>query len=80
MITCAEAVKQLWAYLDGVVDEPSRAAIDEHLSFCRRCCGEAEFAVELRAFMAAQASEELPGDVRARLSATLERLDAEGAA
>lgn len=77
MITCAEAVEQLWAYLDGVVDEPSRAAIDEHLSFCRRCCGEAEFAAELRSFMAAQAAEELPADARERLSATLDRLERE---
>jgi mycothiol system anti-sigma-R factor len=75
VITCAEAVQQLWAYLDGVVDEPSRAAIDEHLSFCRRCCGEAEFAVELRSFLAANAAEELPVDVRERLAATLDRLE-----
>lgn len=75
MIACAEAVRQLWAYLDGVVDEPSREAIDEHLSFCRRCCGEVEFAEELRAFLAAQAAEELPDDVRARLTTTLDRLD-----
>ena len=75
MITCAEAVRQLWAYLDGVVDEPSREAIEEHLSFCRRCCGEAEFAVELRAFLAANAAETLPADVRARLTATLDRLE-----
>jgi mycothiol system anti-sigma-R factor len=74
VITCAEAVQQLWAYLDGVVDEPSREAIDEHLSFCRRCCGEAEFAVELRSFLAANAAEELPVDVRERLAATLDRL------
>ena len=54
-----------------------RAAIDEHLSFCRRCCGEAEFAAELRSFMAAQAAEELPADARERLSATLDRLERE---
>lgn len=76
MIPCAEAVRQLWAYLDGVVDEPSREAIDEHLSFCRRCCGEVEFAEELRAFLAVQAAEELPDDVRARLTATLDKLGA----
>lgn len=75
MITCAEAVRQLWAYLDGVVDEPGREAIDEHLSFCRRCCGEVEFAEELRGFLAAQAAEELPDDVRARLTATLDKLE-----
>lgn len=75
MITCAEAVRQLWAYLDGVVDEPSREAIEEHLSFCRRCCGEAEFALELRTFLVANAAEELPVGVRERLTATLDRLE-----
>jgi mycothiol system anti-sigma-R factor len=76
VITCAEAVSQLWAYLDGLVDESQREAIEEHLSFCRRCCGEAEFADELRSFLVAQAAEELPDDVRARLSATLDGLGA----
>ncbi len=75
MITCAEAVRQLWAYLDGVVEPSERAAIEEHLAFCRRCCGEVEFAEELRVFLAAQAAEELPPDVRARLTATLDGLE-----
>ena len=75
MITCAEAVRQLWEYLDGVVDESQREAIEEHLSFCRRCCGEVEFAEELRGFLAGHSQEELPADVRARLLTTLEELD-----
>jgi anti-sigma factor (TIGR02949 family) len=75
VITCAEAVRQLWAYLDGVVDAPAREAVEEHLSFCRRCCGEAEFALELRTFLAASAAEELPADVRSRLAATLDQLE-----
>jgi anti-sigma factor (TIGR02949 family) len=75
VITCAEAVRELWAYLDGVVDEPGREAMDEHLAFCRRCCGEAEFALELRSFLVANAAEELPADVRLRLAATLEQLE-----
>jgi mycothiol system anti-sigma-R factor len=75
VITCAEAVRRLWDYLDGVVDASGRAAIEEHLAFCRRCCGEVEFAEELRGFLAAQAAEELPPDVRARLTATLDRLE-----
>ena len=48
LITCTEAVKQLWDYLDGALPDDDRAAIEEHLSFCRRCCGEVEFAEELR--------------------------------
>ncbi len=77
MITCAEAVKQLWAYLDGEVSAEDRAAVEEHLAFCRRCCGELEFAQELRRFLAASAAEELPPHVRTRLLSTLEELDSQ---
>lgn len=76
MIACSEAVRQLWEYVDGIVDEAQRAAIDEHLSFCRRCCGELEFAHELRRFLANGGTDELPDDVRTRLLSTLDDLDA----
>ena len=75
MITCAEAVKQLWEYLDGELPDESRAAVEEHLSYCRRCCGEAEFAEELRAFLAREAADDIPDDVRSRLLTTLDELE-----
>lgn len=77
MITCAEAVRQMWEYLDGLVDGSQREAIEKHLSFCRRCCGEVEFTEELRRFLAehGEREEELPDDVRARLVATLAELE-----
>jgi mycothiol system anti-sigma-R factor len=76
VITCREAVKQLWEYLDGAVEESQRASIEEHLRFCRRCCGEVEFAGELRSFLVANAEDDLPADVRARLLGTLSELEA----
>lgn len=75
MITCSEAMRQLWEYLDGIVDEVDRRAIDEHLARCRRCCGELEFAQELRGFLGSSAREEVPAHVMERLNATLEELD-----
>ncbi|MGH9031687.1 MAG: anti-sigma factor family protein [Acidimicrobiia bacterium] len=75
MITCREAVRQLWEYLDGAVEEEARAKIDEHLGFCRRCCGEVEFGHELRRFLVEHGKEELPADVHARLRATLDTLE-----
>jgi anti-sigma factor (TIGR02949 family) len=75
VITCAEAVKQLWDYLDGIVEESQRELVEEHLGFCRRCCGELEFAEELRGFLAAHAEDDLPPEVRGRLGATLDELD-----
>jgi anti-sigma factor (TIGR02949 family) len=75
VISCSEAVRQLWEYLDGAVDADTRTKIDEHLAFCRRCCGEVEFAHELRRFLADHGHQVLPADVHARLQATLHTLE-----
>ncbi|MGH8833670.1 MAG: zf-HC2 domain-containing protein [Actinomycetes bacterium] len=74
MISCAEATRQLWEYLDGMVDLAARDAIDDHLARCRRCCGELEFAQELRRFLASSARDDVPRDVLRRLNQTLEEL------
>ena len=74
MITCSEAVRQLWEYLDATVDDETRQAIDEHLARCRRCCGELEFAEALRTFLGTPGHEHVPGDVLGRLRRTLEEL------
>lgn len=75
MISCNDAVRQLWEYLDGAVGVEDRDRIEEHLAFCRRCCGEVAFAEELQTFLAQQPSEELPNDVRARLLSALDTLE-----
>jgi mycothiol system anti-sigma-R factor len=74
MIDCHEAMRRLWEYLDSTVCAVDRALLDEHLARCRRCCGELEFAVELRRLLADSRSEEVPDDVRHRLNETLEDL------
>ena len=51
-----------------------RALIDEHLSRCRRCCGELEFTHELRTFLREATHEAPPDDVLVRLNQTLEEL------
>lgn len=79
MISCSDAVRQLWDYLEDEVVERDRAAVEEHLAFCRRCCGEVEFAQELRGLLAAAADIELPPTVEARLAATLDELDPDSA-
>jgi hypothetical protein len=65
----------LWEYLDGHVDVDTRSRIDEHLAFCRRCCGEVEFAHELRRFLADHGNDGLPANVQARLQATIDTLE-----
>jgi len=75
MISCAEAVRRLCEYLDGALDTADHVLVEEHLSRCRRCCGELEFAEELRRFLARSAHDDLPDDVLRRLNQTLEELD-----
>lgn len=79
MISCSEAVRQLWEYLDGELAEGVREKVGEHLAACLRCCGEAEFAGELRRFLGAHGHDEvLPDDVRRRLLAGLDRAEEAG--
>lgn len=74
MISCSDAVRLLWDYLDDAVGAEDGAAIQEHLSVCMRCCGEAEFAGELRKFLAGHATQDLPPAVRRRLLAAIDDL------
>jgi anti-sigma factor (TIGR02949 family) len=66
-IKCSEAVRQLWDYLDHAISGEDQERIEGHLSFCRSCCGELEFAKELRTFLASSDVHEIPPDVRTRL-------------
>jgi anti-sigma factor (TIGR02949 family) len=74
VISCAEAIRQLWEYLDGAGGQAQSAAIEEHLSVCRHCCGEAEFAAELRTFLTVHAGDDIPHLVHARLLAALDQM------
>ncbi len=67
LIPCSEAVRQLWEYLEHAVSPEDQEKIDQHLSFCRTCCGELEFATGLRQLLASQGAEEFPPHVKARL-------------
>jgi anti-sigma factor (TIGR02949 family) len=73
-IPCSEAVRQLWDYLDRTITPEDRERIDRHLSCCRACCGELEFAKELRKVLASSTADELPPEVRTRLERFVEEL------
>lgn len=73
-IPCSEAVRQLWDYLDHAISPEDQAKVEKHLSFCRRCCGELEFAEELRSFLATSSAEEIPSPAKERLERFVEGL------
>jgi anti-sigma factor (TIGR02949 family) len=73
-IPCSEAVRQLWDYLDHAIAPEDQERVERHLSFCRRCCGELEFAKEIRGFLASGSSDEVPPQVKDRLERFVEEL------
>jgi len=73
-IPCSEAVERLWDYLDSAISPEEQKRVDNHLAFCRKCCGEVEFAKELRAFLASSAAGEVPSEVTERLHRFVEEL------
>lgn len=76
VIRCREAVERLWAYLDDELDEADHRAVEEHLRFCLRCCGEVMFAREVRQVLATRSRPNVPGDVRERLEGFIDQLEA----
>jgi anti-sigma factor (TIGR02949 family) len=74
VIPCSEAVRQLWDYLDHAISPEDQEKVDKHLSFCRRCCGELEFATEIRVFLTSRSAEEIPSDVKVRLQRFVDEL------
>lgn len=50
---CEAVVRQLWPYLDGVISEPQRERILEHLEHCADCASHFDFG---RAFLDAVAA------------------------
>jgi anti-sigma factor (TIGR02949 family) len=78
MLSCSDAVRQLWEYLDGGLPPEDAARIDDHLLFCRQCCGELGFARELQSLLLDAADDDVPSDVRARLERFLGDLEEEG--
>jgi len=47
--TCAEAMRAMQAWLDGLVAEPQQTRVRRHLETCRRCGLEADTYREIRA-------------------------------
>ncbi len=79
MIGCKEAVSRLWEYLDRTLGGVQESELDEHLGLCRHCCGELEFAKQLRDALRKQGvATEITPEARSRLEAFIEELGKKG--
>jgi anti-sigma factor (TIGR02949 family) len=71
-MTCAEALRQLAAYLDRALTGEDLEALELHLQKCVDCCDKLDFSRKLDAFVKTRLPEgELPPDVEWRIRKAL---------
>ncbi len=76
MINCREAVSRLWAYLDRNLGGMQEQELEEHLGLCRHCCGELEFAKQMRDLLKKPGeSTEIPPEAQRKLETFLKGLE-----
>jgi len=67
VINCREAVEQLWAYIDGELDESHSRNVASHLEACRGCHPQHDFQKAFLEFVQRQSSGSIPSDLRRRV-------------
>ncbi len=77
MISCKEAVGQMWAYLDRNIGRLDEQELEQHLGLCRHCCGELEFAKQVRSLLRRPGeATEISPEARTKMEELLKRLGA----
>ena len=70
-MTCSDFLKELTDYLDGVIDDRTRAELEEHLTWCHDCyvvCNTTQMTIQI---YKDQHLYELPDDLRGRLRSAI---------
>ena len=76
MIDCKQAVQRLWGYIDQNLEQAREEELEQHLGLCRHCCGELEFAKQIRDRLAVGvAADKVEPPVRERLERFIRGLE-----
>jgi anti-sigma factor (TIGR02949 family) len=76
VIDCKQAVQRLWGYLDRNLERAREEELEQHLGLCRHCCGELEFAKQIRNRLATGvAADQVEAPVRERLERFIRGLE-----
>jgi anti-sigma factor RsiW len=70
-VNCSDFLKELTDYLDGAIDDRTKAELDEHLAWCHNCfviCNTTKMTIEI---YRDQELYELPDDLRSKLRSAI---------
>ena len=67
-MTCQEAVRELYPFLDQQLDRRKSRAVQRHLDLCRSCCSKFDFEKALKSLIREKSREsEVPPQLRQRI-------------
>jgi anti-sigma factor RsiW len=66
-VKCADFLHELTDYLDGAIDAPTKAELEEHLAWCHNCYVVADTTKKTIEIYRDSKLYELPDDLRTRL-------------
>jgi anti-sigma factor RsiW len=66
-VKCSEFLNELTDYLDGVIDAPTKAELEEHLAWCHNCYVVADTTKKTIEIYRDSKLYELPENLRTRL-------------
>lgn len=72
---CKEVVDHLYTFLDGELNDDTRAAMKAHLDACPPCLDAVDFEADLRRVLAQKCRDRVPDELRARILESLARVD-----
>jgi anti-sigma factor (TIGR02949 family) len=77
-LSCEQAMRQFFAYLDRALSGDSLADLEAHLEACLSCCDKLAFSRRLDAFVKSRLPDEaVPAGLEARIREALSRPSAE---
>ncbi len=68
---CADALEELYLYLDGELTDEKRSTIRHHLDDCNPCFEAFDFEAELRIVISTRCRDEVPEGLRTRIAQQL---------
>ena len=71
-IECEQALRQVFEYIDHVLDDTERAAMERHLHTCHSCYSRVEFEGRLKAKLGELKKHDADPTVRERIKKLLE--------
>ncbi len=75
MLSCEEALRMLFAYLDGELEDSENHDVGQHLQACRSCFSRAEFEKRLKSHLGELRAQPVPAEFESRIRSLIRQFE-----